>query len=88
MDVRWTMLPRAARIGVIVGLAIVLPLGPFLIYAGVAVMNASAAWIEPTAGEGIAKLAGLAAFVLYLFVVFGVPAIVGGLIGARVGSTR
>ena len=36
------------------------------------------------AGEEIAKLAGLAAFVLYLFVMFGVPAIVGGLIGGAI----
>jgi hypothetical protein len=70
----------------IVGLAVTVPFAPFLVYAGVAVMNASAKWIQPTTGEGIAKLARWAALVLYLFVVFGIPVILGGLVGALVGS--
>ena len=70
----------------IVGLTVAVLFAPFLLYAGVAVMNASAEWIRPTSGEGIATLAGAVVFVLYLVLVFGIPSIFGGLIGALIGS--
>jgi hypothetical protein len=79
---------RATRIGALVGVGVVMPVAPFLAYAGVALANASAAFIQHSAGEGIATFAGRTLFVLYLYAVFGIPAALGGVIGARLASAR
>jgi len=71
-----------------VGVAMALPFMPFLFYADVAVMNVTAEWIRPTSGQGIADLVGWVVFVVYLFVLIGLSAMVGGLIGAVIASTR
>ena len=86
MEMDWATLPRAARIGVIVGLTVAVLFAPFLVYAGVAFMNASVEWIQPRSGEGIPTLAGAVVFLLYLSLVCGIPSLLGGLIGALIGS--
>jgi len=76
-------LPRGAKIGAVL---LVLPFAlasPFLVYAGLAVMNGMADWAAPVGRLG-AVLVGLVSLLVYLAVVFGLPLALGGLIGAGV----
>ena len=57
-------------------------------YAGMAIMNATAEWNRPAIGEGIAKLAGVAAFVLYVLVVIAVPVTLSGFVGSLIRSAK
>jgi hypothetical protein len=88
MAFRWSEFPRSTRIGAAIGFVVVLPFVPFLIYAGMAIRNATAEWTRSVAGNGIAKVAGVAAFVLYLLVVSGIPVTLGGFVGSRFGLSK
>jgi len=79
---KFSRLPRAARIGALAGIACVLPFGPFLAYAGLAMANASAEWAGGTSQSLEGRVVGVIIFVLWLLLVCAVPGLVGVLLGA------
>jgi heme O synthase-like polyprenyltransferase len=80
-------LSRPTRVRVIVGAVLPLSLGTFLVYAGVAVANLCAGWAN-AASSAVGSVVRVAAFTLWLLLVFGLPIILGGLIGAGVDRMR
>jgi hypothetical protein len=87
---RWslTAVSRPARIGALVGVAAVSPLGPFLAYAGLAVANVSADWTGSVVGPTVGSVVGLVAYILWILLVFGVPALCGGLLGSLISRIK
>jgi hypothetical protein len=83
---KFSRLPRAARIGALAGIACVLPLSPFLAYAGLAIANVSAQWAGGTSQSLEGRVVGVVIFVVWLLLVFGVPGSLGLLLG--VGYAR
>ena len=77
-----------ARIGALVGLVLPLLLAPFLAYAGFAIAKISANWASSASRYPVGPVVGVIAFTLWLLVVFGVPALCGGLLGAGVHRMR
>ena len=81
-------LPRPTRIGALAGLAFAGLLSPFLAYAGLAIANSAATWASSAWRYPAGAVVGVIAFVMWLLVVFGVPALCGGLLGAAVHRMR
>ena len=70
------------------GLALAAPFGPFLVYAGFAFSNMSATWASSVLRYPVGPVVGTIAYILWLLVVFGVPTLFGGLVGAWVYRMR
>jgi hypothetical protein len=83
-----TRLSRAATFGALIGVAAPLALGTFLVYTGLAIANASAQWVHSVPGDVVGRVVGALAFVLWILLVFGVPALCGGLLGEAVHRMR
>jgi len=81
-------LPRPTRIGGLVGLALTAPFAPFLVYAGFAFCNMSATWATSGLRYSVGPVVGAITYILWLLVVFGAPALFGGLVGAGVYRMR
>src|SRR5262245_41940375 len=77
---------RSARVGGIAGLGAALSLSPFLLYAGVGIMQSTARAVRPVTGEQAAGFVGFIVFLVYLLVVFGIPTILGAVVGRLAGS--
>ena len=86
--VRLKDVPRSTRIGVLAGLAFAALLVPFLAYAGFAIANIAATWAGSAWRYPAGPVVGVIAFVMWLLVVLGVPALCGGLLGAGVHRVR
>ncbi len=84
----WQSLPRSGRIGIGVALAAAALLGPFLMYAGIAVMNAAAQFAQPVVGEGASITVAILAFALYVGLLVSVVSLVGASAGLLVGFVR
>ena len=83
MTILWSRLPLGAKIGAVV-LALPFALAsPFLAYAGIALMNLSTSWARP-AGHPVEVVVGFLSLAIYFALVFGLPLVVGGLLGAAV----
>ena len=68
-----------------IGLALPMLLVPFLFLVGLGLFSTSAEWARPITGGTTANWIGLAAVVLYVVVVFGIPALIGAGVGIIVG---
>jgi hypothetical protein len=80
----WSRLTLGARIGVLVVLVPLILLAPFLAYAGIALMNVSVDWARSAGGAPLAFVVGPGSIVAYFVIVFGVPSLLGGLVGTAV----